>query len=155
MDPIVEAVDGFDGHVRIDIHIHRAHPAEAGGDVERDVIAGTPAGHPRPRAVGKLGFAQLTDGHLRFGGEAFVLEENAHIAARLTFTFGLAQPRGFFEHHGFEVLIFLQRAIERRCIAPLIKHAADARIAVGDVAREAVGVQARKGAHGAGVGALH
>ena len=153
--PIVEAVDGFDGHAGIDIHIHRPHSAEAGGDVEGDVITRTSAGHPRPGAVGKLHFAQFAHGGLGFVGEALVFEQDAYIAAGLTFVLGLTQPRGFLEHHALEVLVFLQWTIECWGVAPFIKHLFDARIAVGDVAAETVGVQAGEGAHGARVRVLH
>ena len=153
--PIVEAVNSLDGHAGIDIHIHRPHPAEAGGDVEGDVIARTSAGHPWPGSVRELHLTQLSHGGLGLVGEALVFEQDSHIAASLAFVFGLTQPRGFLEHHALEILVFLQRTIERWSAAPLVKHLLDAWIAVGDVAAETVGVQAGKGAHGAWVWAFH
>ena len=138
--PIVEAVNGFDGHAGVDIHIHRPHPAEAGGDVEGDIIARTSAWHPRPGAIGKLHFTQFAHGGLGFVGEALVFEQDAYIAAGLTFVFGLTEPRSFLKHHALEVLVFLQRTIERWGVAPFVEDLLDAWIAVGDVAAKSVGI---------------
>ena len=58
--PVIEPVHGLDGHVGVNVHIHRSHAAEASGDVERDIIARATAGHPWPCAIGKLHFAEST-----------------------------------------------------------------------------------------------
>ena len=87
--PVVKPVNGFNGHVGIDIHVHRPHAAEAGGDVEGDVIARAPTGHPRPGAVSELHFAQLAHRGLSLVGEALVFEEDADVAAGLAFVLGL------------------------------------------------------------------
>ena len=88
----ITAVNGFDGHAGVDIHIHHPHPAEAGGDVEGDIIARTSAGHPR-LCHRVLHFTQFAHGGLGFVGEALVFEQDAYIAAGLTFVFGLTEPR--------------------------------------------------------------
>ena len=50
---------------------------------------------------------QLLQLALGFGVEAIFVEENAHVLACRAFRRRLAHPRGFFEHHRFQVLVLL------------------------------------------------
>ena len=52
-------VQRLDGRGHVDVHAQVPQPAEAGGDVQRDVVVGRPAGEPRPGAVAQLLFRQL------------------------------------------------------------------------------------------------
>ena len=155
VDPVIKPVHGLDGHVGVNVHIHRSHAAEASGDVERDIITRATAWHPWPGAIRELHFAEPALRALGFGGESLVVEQDAHVAAGLALALGLTQPRGFLKHYRLEILILLQRAVQRRGVAPLVKHCADARVAAGNVMCEAVCVQAGEGAHGTRVWRLH
>ena len=118
-----------------------AQAPEPGGDVQSDVILPPPAGEPGPGTVGQLHFGKLLQGPVGFEVEPVVVEENPDIPARLAFGLRLAQPGGFLDQHALEVLIFLERAVERRRAAPLREDAVNLRIGVGDVARQGIGVE--------------
>ena len=59
VDPVVEPGEGLHRRVDVDLHAQVAQTAEAGGDVQRDVIVGRTAGEPRPGPIGILHVRQL------------------------------------------------------------------------------------------------
>ena len=132
-----------------------AQAAETGGDVEGDEVIAAAAGEPRPLPVGELHLGELLEGAVDFVVHPVVLEEHADILARLAFVQRLPQPRGFLEHHAFEVLVFLERAVERGRVAPEIEDAANLGIGHGDAAGERIGVEPAEDLLGAFVRKLH
>ena len=74
-------------------------------------------------------------------GQAVLVEQNPDVAAGFGFFLGVADPRRFFQDDGLHVLILFERAIERRGVLPLVEHAADFRVAGGNVPRQRVRIE--------------
>src|SRR5437879_4793972 len=100
-----------------------AQTAKASRDVERDVVVRLPTGEPRPGAVGQLHFRQLAQRSVGFVIEPVIVEKYSHVPARLAFALGLPQPRRFLDGDRFEVLVFLERTVQGRSVAPLLEDA--------------------------------
>ena len=156
LDPAVEPakrLDRLDDRHALDAEM--TQPRKAGRDVKRDVVVTAAAGHPRPAAVGVLSAAKLLEQALGLGVEPVFVEQNTDVAARLAFVFCLAHPRRLEQQQAFEFLVFLERTVECVGAFPEIEHAADARVGLGDVRRECVGVKPVERLLGALVRVLH
>ena len=138
-----------------DIHAEVPKAAKAGGNVQRHVLRPPAAREPRPGTVGKLHLGQPFERRLGFGVQAVLVEKNADVAPGLALGLGLPQPRGFFDHHRFDILVFLERTVESGRVLPLVEDAADSRVAVGDEPGQGVGVEPVKGLLAALVRVFH
>ena len=156
LDPAVEPAKRLDRLAdRHALDAEMTQPRKAGRDVKRDVIIASAAGHPRPAAVGVLRAGKLLEQALGLGVEPVFVEQNTDVAARLAFVLGLAHPRRLEQQQAFEFLVFLERTVERVGAFPEIEHAADARVGLGDVRCECVGVKPVERLLGALVRVLH
>ena len=155
VEPVVEPIQRANRRVNFHIHAQVPEPAKTGGDVEGDVIVAATAGEPGPRAVGQLHLRKLPQRVFRFVIEAVVIEQNPDVAPRLAFALGLTQPRCLFNHNAFKVLVLLQRAVQRRGVAPLLEHAVNLRVGASNETRECVRVKPVEGLLGALVRELH
>ena len=156
LHPVIEPGERLDREA--DIHIFDAEmpqPGEASGDVERDVIVAAAAGHPRPTAVGVLCLGELLEQPFCVGVEAVFVKQYADVAPGLAFVLGLSHPRRFEQEQTLEVLVFLERTIERVGALPQVEHTPNAWVGVGDVRGERVGVQPVETLLGALVRILH
>ena len=140
-DPAVERTERLHRGRRVNFHAEMPQPAEARRDVERDVFVAVSAGEPRPHAVAVLHLAELAQQPRGLGVEPVVVEKDADILPRLALRLRLPHPRRLLKDHGLEVLIFLQRAVQRGRAFPLIEDAADFRIGCRDVPRERICVE--------------
>jgi len=72
--PPVEPGERLDRGGRVDLHAQVPHPAEAGRDVERDVVVAAPAREPRPRPVRVLHLREFLELALGLGVEPVGIE---------------------------------------------------------------------------------
>ena len=114
------------------------------GDISRHDTASGHAFIPAPGTIRSLQFLQL-----RQGGDASVrqvvqVEQNSDTCLLFRFRSGFQQPRAFFEKDVLHILIFLQLAEEGLfpsvLHAPAVEDGFDARLAVGDVSGEGIGI---------------
>ena len=153
--PRIEPVQRLERRPHVQRDAEVPEPPEAGRDVERDVVVGTAAREPGPRAVGKLELLEPPREPLGLAVQPVLVEQDPDVAASLALGLRLSQPGSLLEHHGLQVLVLLEWRVERRRGAPLLEHAADPGVGGGDVARQRGGIEAVEGLFGALVRELH
>ena len=135
VDPAVKLLQGFYGGFEVEaLEPEVTETAETGGDIESDVVASAAACKPGPGAVGQLHVRELAHGSCGLRIKPVVVEKDADLAAGGAFIFALHEPWGLGEHDGFEVLVFLERAVESLGAFPEVEDAADFWVGLGDVA---------------------
>mgnify|MGYP003324310247 CR=1 FL=1 len=106
-----------------------------------DVIVAAAAGHPWPATVRILRLGELVEQPLGIGVEPVFIEQDTDIPPGLTFIFRFAHPGRLEQEQALEVFVFLEWTVKCVGSLPQVKHASDARVGVGDVRSERIGVQ--------------
>ena len=125
-------------------------------DVERDVLIAAAAGEPRPQAVAPVASAvSLYKVRPISSLSRFSSNRMPTFLRAWTLGLGLPDPRRLLQGHGLEVLVLLQRAVQRGRALPQVEDPADLGVGVGDVAGQGVGVEPVEDLLAALVGILH
>ncbi len=112
-----------------------------GCNVQRDKFVRATAGEPGPGSVDELIRRQFLQSGANLAVHPVVFKQVADIAAGLALLFRFQQPGSFLDHQRLQVLIFLERTVERVGPAPLFEDPFDLGITVGDVLGQGVGIQ--------------
>ena len=103
----------------------------------------------REKKIAILDTGKVTEFYIERG------EENSGVSPGATLVLRLPEPGGFLEHHALEVLVLLERTVQRGRVLPELEDPADPGIGVGDEAGQRVGVVPIEGLLAALVGKLH